>query len=191
MNRKRRKSEWKIFLIAAFAAFIITCLISFMTDIFMFNDEDTKSSEKPKVQTLETAVISKPEPEVQAPVPAEKSSLSFETFECTAYDLSVQSCGKLPSHPAYGITANGTNLRGQTREMAMAIAVDPNVIPMGSNVYIEFDGERSKYNGIYKAVDTGGAIKGHRIDVFFGDSQNVVSQEALNFGRANARVAIL
>lgn len=31
----------------------------------------------------------------------------FEVFECTAYDLSVQSCGKIPSHPAFGITASG------------------------------------------------------------------------------------
>jgi len=42
------------------------------------------------------------------------------------------------------------------------IAVDPKVIPLGSKVYIEYpDG-----HGVYAvAEDTGGAIKGHRIDV--------------------------
>ena len=32
----------------------------------------------------------------------------------TAYDLSVQSCGKYPSDPAYGITATGVDLSGHT-----------------------------------------------------------------------------
>ena len=38
------------------------------------------------------------------------------------------------------------------------IAVDPNVIPLGSKVYVEGYGEAI-------AADTGGAIKGNKIDV--------------------------
>ena len=45
-------------------------------------------------------------------------------FTATAYDLSVQSCGKKESHPAYGVTANGTSLKGHTLESARAIAVE-------------------------------------------------------------------
>ena len=44
------------------------------------------------------------------------------------------------------------------------IAVDPNVIPLGTYVYVEFDG-RSDLNGVYKASDVGGAVKGNIIDV--------------------------
>lgn len=71
----------------------------------------------------------------------------------------------------------------------MSIAVDPSVIPLGSEVLIVFDDDRrSKYTGIYKAVDTGGAIKGNRIDIFFGDYGESISEEAIKFGRANAKV---
>ena len=42
------------------------------------------------------------------------------------------------------------------------IAVDPSVIPLGSRVYVEGYGEAI-------AADTGGAIKGHKIDVLMPD----------------------
>lgn len=112
-------------------------------------------------------------------------------FECTAYDLSWQSCQKAPNDPWFGITADGTSLVDKSREEAMAIAVDPKVIPLGSKVLIVFDGHRNKYTGIYKAVDTGGDIKGNRIDVYFGDFKEKVSKEAMQFGRINAKVYIL
>ena len=116
----------------------------------------------------------------------------FMDFEITAYDLSYQSCQKTPEHPAYGITASGVSLKDHTRESAMAIAVDPNQIPLGSKVLIIFEDEnRAKYNGVYTAVDTGGAINGNRIDIFFGDEKEDVSNEAIEFGRASAKVLVL
>lgn len=59
------------------------------------------------------------------------------------------------------------------------IAVDPNVIPMGSRLYVEGYGE-----GI--AADQGGAIKGTRIDLCFA-----THQQALNFGMKTVKVTIL
>lgn len=112
-------------------------------------------------------------------------------YTITAYDLSYQSCQKTPDHPAYGITASGTSLKEHTRESAMAIAVDPNKIPLGSKVLLVFNEKRSKYNGVYKAVDTGGDINNNRIDIFFGDLGSNVSKEALEFGVADAQVYIL
>ena len=116
----------------------------------------------------------------------------FMDFEITAYDLSYQSCQKTPEHPAYGITASGVSLKDHTRESAMAIAVDPSQIPLGYKVLIVFeDSSRAKYSGVYTAVDTGGAINGNRIDIFFGDEKENVSDEALNFGRSMAKVKVL
>lgn len=116
-------------------------------------------------------------------------------FRCTitGYDLSVQSCGKTESHPEYGVTATGSDLSGHTLYSARAIAVDPDVIPLGSKVRIKFDNkEMSRYNGIYTAVDTGSAITGNRIDLFFGDfGSGSVSQEALEFGVQTALVEII
>ena len=44
------------------------------------------------------------------------------------------------------------------------IAVDPNVIPLGTRVYVEGYGEAI-------AADTGGLIKGHKIDLFMNSEQ--------------------
>ena len=114
-------------------------------------------------------------------------------FTATAYDLSVQSCGKKESHPAYGITANGTSLKGHTLESARAIAVDPKVIKLGSKVHIEFLDDEYKYlNGIFLAVDTGSAIKGKKIDLFFGDTgDSKTSQDLWDFGKRKIKVTVI
>jgi 3D (Asp-Asp-Asp) domain-containing protein len=59
------------------------------------------------------------------------------------------------------------------------IAVDPNVIPMGTRLYVEGYGE-----GI--AADQGGAIKGYHIDLCFE-----THQQALDYGIKTVKVTIL
>lgn len=104
-------------------------------------------------------------------------------FTATAYDLSYQSCGKYPSHPMYGITFSGSKaVRGRT------IAVDPDVIPLGSVVYIEFPEEFSYLNGLYTAEDTGEKVKGKMVDIFLGKS---ALEEAKRFGRMKVHVKII
>ncbi|MEI4770042.1 3D domain-containing protein [Psychrobacillus sp. FJAT-51614] len=56
-----------------------------------------------------------------------------------------------------GTTAYGIDLRSNPEEKV--IAVDPSIIPLGTKVWVEGYGEAI-------AGDTGGAIKGNRIDVF-------------------------
>lgn len=106
----------------------------------------------------------------------------------TAYDLSPESCGKYEGEEGYGVTASGVDLSGHSLWSARAIAVDPNVIPLGSKVRIMFEDEDAQqYNGIYTAIDTGAAINGNRIDIFFGNATN----EALNFGVRKAKLQII
>lgn len=112
----------------------------------------------------------------------------LKRFEITAYDLSVESCGKLPASRGYGITRSGKSLKGKTWKVR-AIAVDPKVIKMGSKVRITLTGWRAKYSGIYTAVDSGGAIKGNRIDLFLGENSY---KECIKFGLAKGvKVEIL
>lgn len=59
------------------------------------------------------------------------------------------------------------------------VAVDPNVIPMGTKLYVEGYGDAI-------AADQGGAIKGNRIDLFF-DSKS----EAYNWGMRTVKVTII
>lgn len=60
-----------------------------------------------------------------------------------------------------------------------AIAVDPQVIPLGSRLYVEG-------YGFARALDTGGAIKGNRIDVFFE-----TKEQTRRWGIRRVRVYIL
>jgi 3D (Asp-Asp-Asp) domain-containing protein len=113
-------------------------------------------------------------------------------FTITAYDLSVQSCGKEIGSRGYGITRNGFDLRGHTWKTARVIAVDPKVIPLGSIVFIQFiDEDYFNYNGVYIAEDTGSAIKGNKIDLFIEDTGEQVSGKAMDFGVTKARIIIL
>lgn len=75
-----------------------------------------------------------------------------DTFRITAYCNCSICCGKW----ADGVTASGAGCSEGT-----TIAVDPNIIPLGSRV--DIDGHT------YIAQDTGSAIKGNRIDVFISD----------------------
>ena len=100
-------------------------------------------------------------------------------MQATAYTLSYSDTGKRPGDKDYGITASGRKAqRG-------VIAVDPRVIPLGTKLYVESIGNLPDY-GYAVAGDTGGAIKGNIIDLFY-DTQF----EAVNWGRRNVRVYIL
>ena len=68
---------------------------------------------------------------------------------------------------------------GSKPKEGRTIAVDPRVIPYGTLVYIEG-------YGYYIAEDTGGAIKGNRIDIFINDYN-----KAMKLGRKTATVWIL
>lgn len=109
-------------------------------------------------------------------------------MEATAYDLSIQCCGKPYGHPARGITASGYNLNNTTREQAMTIG--SNDFPLGTKLELIFNEPHSQFNGIYTVRDTGNMKRGV-IDVFVGDFGEQVSQEAINFDRQTVRVQIL
>jgi 3D (Asp-Asp-Asp) domain-containing protein len=92
----------------------------------------------------------------------------------TAYTSGPESTGKRPGHPAYGLTATGARARaGRT------IAVDPREIPLGSMVHVE------ELDADFIAEDTGGAIRGRRIDVYMDSVQ-----EALTWGIRQVRVRV-
>ena len=83
---------------------------------------------------------------------------------------------------AYG-TLSGVTATGKAIDYGM-IAVDPSVIPLGTKVYLTGSwGDM----GVHSAEDTGGAIKGNKIDVYLGDDYELLRQ----FGRRSMRVYIL
>lgn len=134
----------------------------------------TVSTEKTAPSTTKVAVkeenpVSKKKTE-EKPEPAKtETSSSSKTIVVSATGYSTQQAG-LSTH-----TATGIDLRVNSR----VIAVDPSVIPLGSKV--EIPGY-----GVFIAGDTGGAIKGNKIDIHF-----TTVQQALSWGRRTITIKIL
>ncbi|WP_438314055.1 ubiquitin-like domain-containing protein [Sporosarcina sp. FA9] len=87
----------------------------------------------------------------------------------TAYTAHCNGCS--------GITATGINLRSNPN--LKVIAVDPSVIPLGSKVWVEG-------YGYAVAGDTGGAIKGMKIDLHVP-----TKSDAYKFGRRQVKVKVI
>lgn len=124
-----------------------------------------EEKEMPKMgsesEVIEGVVQKEPEPEPEQ-----------ITVVATAYVSDCQGC--------IGITKGGTDVRNTIYHDSgyRIIATDPSVIPLGS--LVEIDGQE------FIADDTGGAIKGHRIDILM-ESES----EALEFGVREVDVIIL
>lgn len=98
----------------------------------------------------------------------------------TAYEAGPRSTGKRPVDKGYGITASGARAKRGT------VAVDPRVIPLGTKLYIKSLTPGVPDYGFAIAQDTGGAIKGNKIDLFMD-----TVWECLQFGRRPVMVYIL
>ncbi|MEK5105875.1 LysM peptidoglycan-binding domain-containing protein [Cytobacillus sp. FSL K6-0129] len=129
-------------------------------------NEDT-NKEQAKEEPAETVDAPKEEKNTNN-TPSEEGAKEI-TMEATAYTASCEGCS--------GVTATGINLKENPD--AKVISVDPNVIPLGTKVYVEGYGEAI-------AGDTGGAIKGNKIDIFIPNKE-----DAINYGRQSVKVTIL
>lgn len=123
----------------------------------------TKSKTVAKRQTKKQSTESKQENTNETP---EGRTM---TVTATAYTAECDGCS--------GITYTGVNLLNDRN--AKVIAVDPNVIPLGSSVYVEGYGYAT-------AEDIGGAIKGNRIDIHLP-----TKTEAYNWGVRDVKITIL
>jgi len=83
----------------------------------------------------------------------------------TGYYAGVESTGKKPSHPEYGVTFSGMKVVRNVQALS-TIAADPRVFPLGTVLYIPGYGY-----GI--VADTGSAIKGKKIDLYFETKDQV------------------
>ena len=98
-------------------------------------------------------------------LPATKSDTGQapQTYTATAYSL--------PGRTASGKVVS----RG-------VIAADPTVLPIGTRVRVE----AGSWSGEYEVADTGGAIKGRRIDIW-----TPTTREARQFGRRAVKLTVL
>lgn len=135
---------------------------------------DSLPEDKPPAQA-ETVTAAAPEP-VEEPenelVEAVllMSAHRLDNVTVTHYDCCVDCCGK-----ADGITASGVRATP-----GVTVAVDPDVIPLGADVLVDYgDGEIC----YYRADDTGSGVVGSHIDLCVADHQT-----AVQLGRRTATV---
>lgn len=120
--------------------------------------KDGISNAKARISELNTPTVPTTSTEVG-------TAIKTLTMESTAYyGHSITASGLKPVRNPNGVST---------------IAVDPNVIPLGTKVYV------SGY-GVAIAADTGGAIKGNIIDVFLN-----THEECMSWGRRQVTVQIL
>lgn len=84
----------------------------------------------------------------------------------TGYTAGAESTGKQPHHPDYGITYSGVKVK---RDLYSTVAADPSVFPIGTILFIPDYG--------YGVVaDTGSAIKGNRLDLYYETVEDVYKE---------------
>lgn len=127
---------------------------------------ETVKTPKNKIIDVGTQVIHVASPSTSRSLSGTDQTLYMYSTGYTAY---CNGCS--------GYTKTGINLRANSG--SKIIAVDPSVIPLGTKVYV--DGY-----GYAVAADTGSAIQGNRIDLFFGSKS-----EANNWGHHMVRVRVL
>lgn len=104
-----------------------------------------------------------------------KVEVEGQTFNASYYTPYCTGCS--------GITKTGVNVKNNIKYQGMTIiAADPNVIPLYSIVEI------SSNKGTYRAIvlDTGGAIKGKKLDILVKDKKT-----AYALGRHDVKVKIV
>lgn len=130
-------------------------------------------------QPVEETVVEEEQPAEAASEPVEETQATeatqasesrsgrWMTVEATAYSRNQE------------VLSNFTFTGIDLRENSRVIAVDPDVIPLGSTVYVPGYGE-------YVAGDTGGAIIGNRVDLHM---ESVA--DAFEFGRRTLDIQIV
>jgi 3D (Asp-Asp-Asp) domain-containing protein len=121
---------------------------------------DNKDSIKPdnkEVITVEVANLSK------SKIVNLNEKLSARAFSATAYCLK-------------GRTASGGNVKRGI------VAADPRVLPLGTRISMN----AGSYSGSYMVADTGGAVRGRKLDIWVPSCS-----EARRFGRRNVTVAVV
>src|SRR5690625_1915730 len=99
------------------------------------------------------------------------------TVIATGYTAGIESTGKTPEHPEYGITYSGVKVK---RDHYSTIAADLDIFPLGTIFYIPGYGY-----GI--VADKGGAIKGNKLDLYYPTVEDVYQE----WGKREVEVYII
>jgi len=108
-----------------------------------------------KVQIQDPVVTPPPVASLEKSVPETPAGKTVESSKAA----------ENPASPPMSYVATAYSLRGRTASGKLVsqgiIAADPRVLPLGSRVHVQ----AGPWSGEYLVADTGGAIKGRKIDI--------------------------
>lgn len=100
--------------------------------------------------------------------------------------LKISITAEIPVSLSESYVATAYSLRGRTASGKFVskgiIAADPRHLPLGSRVHVQ----AGAWSGEYMVADTGGAIKGRKIDIWTPSTR-----EAMRFGRRKVKLTVL
>lgn len=113
-----------------------------------------------------------PRPEEPEAANNEQMPDGLTLYTVTAYCSCADCCGKMPTDDLFCITASGYDVRSKEKDI---VAADINVLPFGTKVRLWT--QEGEVYGEYSVEDTGGAIEGNELDIYYP-----THEEALEFG---------
>jgi len=141
--------------------------------------QDPKPVQIPQPVALEVAGQV---PEVLAPAtPTETAAASSAADSASTANLTSVSGAASQTYTATAYSLRGRTASGKPVSRGL-IAADPSVLPIGTRVRLE----AGSWSGEYLVADTGGAVKGRRIDIW-----TPTAQEAVQFGRRPVKLTVL
>jgi 3D (Asp-Asp-Asp) domain-containing protein len=156
-EKSRRRRRGRMVSALAALAFLLSALL-----LLHFPAEAAAEPQQP----VPTVLSPCSQPEAPAPEADENTRIECALLEraqvldhvtVSHYCICEKCCGKAADHPAYGITASGVRA-----VPGVSVAVDPSIIPLGSDVLVDYGDGELHY---YRADDTGSGVRGAHIDL--------------------------
>lgn len=165
---KAAAQAWRRNAVLALILAALTGCVALAISVKATEEPTTPTVDEPAV--FDTGRLPGDDTPAQEPLRLDQAHV-LEGVTITHYDVCSKCCGKTD-----GITASGAHATPYS-----TVAVDPSVIPLGAVLLVDYgDGAGLRR---YRAEDTGGAIKGNRIDLCVGSHA-----EALRMGVKTATV---
>jgi 3D (Asp-Asp-Asp) domain-containing protein len=159
----------------AFLAISVVVLLTISAGNIVTGQDGKGPVASPKTTTAPVANAETPE----ATAPAEPLKTAVPAAKKPAAKAA-------PTGPSRSFVATCYSLRGRMANGAFvhsgAIAADPRVLPLGTRVYVS----AGSLSGEYVVKDTGGVIKGRKIDIWVPSTR-----QAMSFGRRTVQVTVL
>ena len=166
-EERKRRSNRRLMMIT-YLLFLILLLVWLLGYLTMTAEAEPEKPTEPTVQTLDDSLPGDDTPATERCYLTEgelaneneliEAALLNRSHKLEDVTITFYCCEEYPHICG---TGNGITASGRRVTPYVSCAVDPDVIPLGSTVMLEYNGEM-----VYlRADDTGGAVNGNHIDI--------------------------